>query len=53
MTTSREPLGVPGEVLMEVRGLTPSAAVELFLSIAPERYDPGFHPAERSQPSGD
>jgi predicted ATPase/DNA-binding SARP family transcriptional activator len=41
ITTSREPLGVPGEVLVEVLGLAPPAAVELFVDRA-RAVRPGF-----------
>ena len=41
ITTSREPLGVPGEILMEVRGLAPPDAVELFVDRA-RAVQPGF-----------
>jgi DNA-binding SARP family transcriptional activator len=41
ITTSREPLGVPGEVLVEVLGLASPAAVELFVDRA-RAVRPGF-----------
>jgi predicted ATPase len=41
ITTSREPLGVPGEIVMEVRGLAPPDAVELFVDRA-RAVRPGF-----------
>ena len=43
IATSREPLGVPGEVLVPVGGLTPLAAVELFVDRA-RAVRPGFLP---------
>ena len=49
ITTSREPLGVPGEVLMEVHGLAPSDAVELFVERA-RAVRPGFAADEHSRP---
>ena len=41
IATSREPLGVPGEVLVPVGGLAPAAAVELFADRA-QAVRPGF-----------
>ena len=41
ITTSREPLGIPGEVLLPVGGLAPAAAVELFVDRA-RAVRPGF-----------
>ena len=41
IATSREPLGVPGEVLVPVGGLAPLAAVELFVDRA-RAVRPGF-----------
>jgi predicted ATPase/DNA-binding SARP family transcriptional activator len=49
IATSREPLGVPGEVLVPVGGLAPLAAVELFVDRA-RAVRPGFFPAG---PAGD
>ena len=43
IATSREPLGVPGEVLVPVGGLAPVAAVELFVDRA-RAVRPGFLP---------
>jgi predicted ATPase/DNA-binding SARP family transcriptional activator len=43
IATSREPLGVPGEVLVPVGGLAPLAAVELFVDRA-RAVRPGFGP---------
>jgi predicted ATPase len=43
IATSREPLGVPGEVLVPVGGLAPLAAVELFITRTRE-VRPGFLP---------
>jgi len=43
IATSREPLGVPGEVLVPVGGLAPPAAVELFVDRA-RAVRPGFGP---------
>jgi len=43
IATSREPLGVPGEVLVPVGGLAPTAAVELFVDRA-RAVRPGFGP---------
>jgi predicted ATPase/DNA-binding SARP family transcriptional activator len=43
ISTSREPLGVPGEVLVAVDGLAPPAAVELFVERA-QAVRPGFTP---------
>ena len=43
IATSREPLGVPGEVLVPIGGLTPRAAVELFVDRA-RSVRPGFLP---------
>jgi predicted ATPase len=48
ITTSREPLGVPGEVLVAVGGLAPLAAVELFVDRA-RAVRPGFTADERSR----
>ncbi len=48
ITTSREPLGVPGEVLVAVGGLAPPAAVELFVDRA-RAVRPGFTADERSR----
>ena len=45
IATSREPLGVPGEVLVPVGGLAPPAAVELFVDRA-RAVRPGFGPDE-------
>ena len=47
ITTSREPLGVPGEVLVAVGGLAPPAAVELFIDRA-RAVRPGFIADDRS-----
>ena len=41
IATSREPLGIPGEVLLPVGGLAPVAAVELFVDRA-RAVRPGF-----------
>ena len=41
IATSREPLGIPGEVLVPVSGLAPAAAVELFVDRA-RAVRPGF-----------
>jgi len=41
IATSREPLGIPGEVLVPVGGLAPAAAVELFVDRA-RAVRPGF-----------
>jgi predicted ATPase/DNA-binding SARP family transcriptional activator len=41
IATSREPLGIPGEVLVPVGGLAPPAAVELFADRA-RAVQPGF-----------
>ena len=49
IATSREPLGVPGEVLVPVGGLAPPAAVELFVDRA-RAVRPGFGP---DGPAGD
>jgi predicted ATPase/DNA-binding SARP family transcriptional activator len=49
IATSREPLGVPGEVLVPVGGLAPLAAVELFVDRA-RAVRPGFGP---DGPAGD
>src|SRR5450631_1293663 len=49
IATSREPLGVPGEVLVPVGGLAPPAAVELFVDRA-RAVRPGFLP---DGPAGD
>ena len=43
IATSREPLGVPGEVLITVESLAPLAAVELFADRA-QAVRPGFAP---------
>jgi len=43
IATSREPLGVPGEVMVPVGGLAPLAAVELFVDRA-RAVRPGFGP---------
>ncbi|MGH2883034.1 MAG: BTAD domain-containing putative transcriptional regulator, partial [Solirubrobacteraceae bacterium] len=48
ITTSREPLGVPGEVLVTVGGLAPPAAVELFVDRA-RAVRPGFTADDRSR----
>ena len=48
MATSREPLGVPGEILIPVAGLASPAAIELFVDRA-RAVQPGFEgdgPAE-------
>ena len=47
IATSREPLGVPGEVLVPVGGLAPLAAVELFVDRA-RAVRPGFAPDGRT-----
>jgi predicted ATPase/DNA-binding SARP family transcriptional activator len=49
IATSREPLGVPGEVLVPVGGLAPLVAVELFVDRA-RAVRPGFGP---DGPTGD
>jgi predicted ATPase/DNA-binding SARP family transcriptional activator len=49
IATSREPLGVPGEVLVPVGGLAPPAALELFVDRA-RAVRPGFGP---DGPAGD
>jgi predicted ATPase len=41
IATSREPLGIPGEVLLPVGGLAPAAAAELFVDRA-RAVRPGF-----------
>jgi predicted ATPase/DNA-binding SARP family transcriptional activator len=41
IATSREPLGIPGEVLIPVSGLAPAAAAELFVDRA-RAVRPGF-----------
>ena len=41
IATSREPLGIPGEILVPVHGLAPPAAVELFVDRA-RAVQPGF-----------
>ena len=41
IATSREPLGIPGEILVPVGGLAPAAAVELFVDRA-RAVRPGF-----------
>jgi predicted ATPase len=43
VATSREPLGVPGEILIPVVGLAPADAVELFVDRA-RAVQPGFDP---------
>ena len=43
MATSREALGVPGEVLIPIAGLTSSAAIELFVDRA-RAVQPGYEP---------
>jgi predicted ATPase/DNA-binding SARP family transcriptional activator len=48
ITTSREPLGVPGEVLVAVGGLAPPAAVELFVERA-RAVRPGFTADDRTR----
>jgi predicted ATPase len=48
VATSREPLGVPGEVLIPVPGLAPTAAVELFVDRA-RAVQPSFN---RDGPAG-
>ena len=45
IATSREPLGIPGEVLVPVGGLAPADAVELFVDRA-RAVRPGFLPGE-------
>ncbi len=52
IATSREPLGVPGEVLVPVGGLAPVAAVELFVDRA-RAVRPGFLPDGPAGPDGD
>jgi predicted ATPase/DNA-binding SARP family transcriptional activator len=47
IATSREPLGIPGEVLVPVGGLGPPAAVELFADRA-RAVRPGFLAAEQA-----
>ena len=49
IATSREPLGVPGEVLVPVGGLAPPAAVELFVDRA-RAVRPGFE-RRRARPA--
>jgi predicted ATPase len=49
VATSREPLGVPGEVLIPVPGLAPTAAVELFVDRA-RAVQPSFN---RDGPAGE
>jgi predicted ATPase len=49
LATSREPLGVPGEVLVPVAGLDVPAAVELFVDRA-RGVQPGF---SRDEPAGE
>jgi predicted ATPase/DNA-binding SARP family transcriptional activator len=49
IATSREPLGVPGEVLVAVGGLPPPAAVELFVDRA-RAVRPGFTADGRTRP---
>ena len=41
VATSREPLGVPGEILIPIGGLAPPAAIELFVDRA-RAVQPGF-----------
>ena len=41
VATSREPLGVPGEILIPIAGLEPSVAAELFIDRA-RAVQPGF-----------
>jgi len=41
VATSREPLGVPGEILIPIAGLAPPAAIELFVDRA-RAVQPGF-----------
>jgi len=48
IATSREPLGVPGEVLVAVGGLAPPAAVELFVERA-RAVRPGFTADDRTR----
>ena len=48
ITTSREPLGVPGEILVAVGGLAPPAAVELFVERA-RAVRPGFTADDRTR----
>ena len=48
LATSREPLGVPGEFLIPVAGLTPSLAAELFVDRA-RAVLPGFQPDEAAE----
>ena len=48
IATSREPLGVPGEILVAVGGLAPPAAVELFVERA-RAVRPGFTADERTR----
>ena len=43
VATSREALGVPGEVLIPIAGLTSSAAIELFVDRA-RAVQPGYEP---------
>ena len=49
ITTSREALGVPGEVLVPVGALPLAAAVELFIDHA-RAVRPGFAPDDRTTP---
>ncbi|MGH3204957.1 MAG: ATP-binding protein, partial [Streptosporangiaceae bacterium] len=49
IATSREPLGVPGEVLVPVGGLAPPAAAELFADRA-RAVRPGFTADEHTRP---
>ncbi len=49
ITTSREPLGVPGEILVAVGGLAPPAAVELLVQRA-RAVRPGFTADDRTRP---
>jgi len=49
IATSREPLGVPGEILVAVGGLAPPAAVELFVERA-RAVRPGFTADDRTRP---
>ena len=48
IATSREPLGVPGEILVAVGGLAPPAAVELFVERA-RAVRPGFTADDRTR----
>ena len=49
VATSREPLGVPGEILIPVTGLASPAAVELFVDRA-RAVQPGFECVGQTQP---